>query len=180
MSLYGGVAHRQNAAAFSSGGAFNPYSPEGIASIVQAIVPTTISELARLAGVDVASIRSYEKMGLLPKPRRRRGRPGEDAYHQEHLDRLRFVRRALEMGFSLKTTAELADVRGGLRTCNDVYRIAERQLVDIRRRIADLQRKEASLSGLIAVCPAKGPGRDCVILNTLHQPAPSDESCCRS
>jgi MerR family transcriptional regulator, mercuric resistance operon regulatory protein len=178
--LYGRVARWQNNAAFRLGRLFASDLPKGIASIMQATAPVSIADLAHLAGVDVASIRSYEEMGLLPKPRRGRGRPGDCAYHQEHLDRLAFVRRALELGFSLGAIAELAGARGGLRTCNDVYRIAERQLVDIRDRIADLQRKEANLSELIAACPAKGPGRDCVILNTLHQPASPNESCCRS
>jgi DNA-binding transcriptional MerR regulator len=162
------------------GGVSDTDSSEGIASIMQAIAPIMIAELARLAGVDVAAIHSYEEMGLLPKPRRRRGRPGDYAYHQEHLDRLMFVRRALEMGFSLEAIAELTGVRGGLRTCNDVARIAENQVADIRRRIADLQRKEASLAALIAACPKKGSGRDCVILTTLHQPASSNENCCQS
>lgn len=91
------------------------------ARTMPAIAPATIAELARKAGIDVASVRSYEEMGLLPKPRRRRGRSGDFAYHQEHLDRLLFIRRALELGFPLEIVAELAGVKGGLQTCNDVY-----------------------------------------------------------
>jgi MerR family mercuric resistance operon transcriptional regulator len=136
---------------------------------MQAIAPATIAELARKAGVDVAVVRSYEEMGLLPRPRRRRGRSGDAAYHQEHLDRLLFIRRALEFGFPLSAIAELAGVSGGLQTCNDVYRIADRHLSDIRQRISDLQRIEASLADLVAACPRKGGSDDCVVLAALKQ-----------
>jgi len=136
-----------------------------------AIAPATIAELAHKAGVDVASIRSYEEMGLLPCARRRRGRSGEFAYHQEHLDRLLFIRRALDLGFPLEAVAELANVTGALQTCNDVYQIAERHLMDLRRRIAELQRMEATIAGLAAACPRKGSRADCAVLAALKESA---------
>lgn len=136
---------------------------------MQAIAPATIAELARKAGVDVAVVRSYEDMGLIPRPRRRRGRSGDAAYHQEHLDRLLFIRRALEFGFPLETIAELAGVKGGLQTCNDVYRIADRHLADLRKRIADLQRVEATLADLMSACPRKGGSSSCSLLTALKQ-----------
>ena len=144
---------------------------EGNARAMPAIAPATIAELARKAGVDVASARSYEEMGLLPKPRRRRGRAGDHAYHQEHLERLLFIRRALDLGFPLETVAELAGVKGGLLTCNDIYQIAERHLADLRRRIAELQGKEATVAALVAACPRKGSRTDCAVLAALKQPA---------
>lgn len=143
-----------------------------------AIAPATIAELARLAGVDVASIRSYEEEGLLPKPRRRRGRSGDPAYHQEHLDRVIFIRRAREIGFSFQAIADLTGASGGLLTCNDAYRIAERQLAEIRCSIAELQEQEAKLSALVGACPNRGPGSDCVILNELRRPDASKAECC--
>jgi MerR family mercuric resistance operon transcriptional regulator len=133
------------------------------------IAPVTIAELARQAGVDVALVRSYEEMGLLPRPRRRRGRSGDAAYHQEHLDRLLFIRRALEFGFPLETIADLAGVKGGLQTCNDVYRIADRHLIDLRQRIADLKRVEETLTGLVAACPRQGGSINCSVLAALKQ-----------
>ena len=135
-----------------------------------AIAPATIAELARKAGVDVALARSYEEMGLIPRPRRRRGRSGDAAYHQEHLDRLLFIRRALELGFSLEAIAQLAGVKGGLQTCNDVYQIADRHLADVRQRIADLQRVEAMLSSLVEACPRTGGSHNCSLLAALKQP----------
>src|SRR6516164_8298104 len=108
---------------------------EGNARAMPALAPATIAGLAKSVGVDVETIRSYERMGLLPKPRRRPGRSGDAAYHQEHLERLTFIRRAVELGFSLEAIGELVGLSGGLRTCGDIYAVAERQLSDIRRRI---------------------------------------------
>jgi MerR family mercuric resistance operon transcriptional regulator len=135
-----------------------------------AIAPATIAELARRSGVDVASIRLYERVGLLPKPRRRRGRTGDAAYHQEHLERLVFIRRAVDLGFSLEDIAELAGLKGGLQTSNDVYQIVERHRAGLRRRIAELTRLEAAVKALADTCPKKGPRSDCPILAALSRP----------
>ncbi len=140
------------------------------ARAMPAIAPATIAELARKAGVDVATVRSYEEAGLVPKPRRRRGRSGDAAYHQEHLDRLLFIRRALDFGFTLEAIKELAGVTGGLQTCGDVYQIAARQLEELRDRIGKLQRVEATLADLVAACTKKGSRTDCAVLATLSQP----------
>ena len=136
-----------------------------------AIAPATIAELAHKSGVDAATIRLYEKMGLLPRPRRRRGRSDDAAYHQEHFDRLMFIERALGLGFSFDVVADLAGVHGGLQTCNDVYQIAERRLVEVRRRIDELSRMEAQLEALAASCPRKGPRSDCTLLAELSRTA---------
>jgi len=134
-----------------------------------ALAPATIAGLARSAGVDVETIRSYERMGLLPKPRRRPGRSGDAAYHQEHFERLSFIRRAVDLGFSLKAVGELLGLTGGLRTCGDVYTVAERQLSDVRRRIADLSRIEAALAPLVAACPRTGATQDCPLVIALSR-----------
>jgi len=134
-------------------------------------IPATIAELARRSGVDVASIRLYEKMGLLPGPRRRRGRADDAAYHQEHVDRLLFIERALALGFSFNTIADLTGANGGLQTCNDVYRIAEHRLIEVRRRIAELTKMEAELEALAAGCPRKGSRTDCTLLAELSRTA---------
>jgi MerR family transcriptional regulator, mercuric resistance operon regulatory protein len=136
-----------------------------------ALLPATIASLAKSAGIDVETIRSYERRGLLPKPRRRRGRSGDAAYHQEHLERLTFIGRAVELGFSLEAVGELLGLTGGLRTCGDVYTVAERQLSDIRRRIADLSRIEAALTPLVAACPRTGTTQDCPVVIALARPS---------
>jgi len=135
-----------------------------------AIAPATIAELAHRSGIDVASIRLYERIGLLPKPRRRRSRSGDAAYHQEHLDRLVFIRRALDLGFSLQDIAELTGVKGGLQTCNDVYQIVERHRAGLRRRIDELTQMESALKALADACPKQGSRSDCTILAALSRP----------
>jgi MerR family mercuric resistance operon transcriptional regulator len=168
--LYASTMQRQDAGAFPVREDFLIVSSKAKARTMPAIAPATIAELARKAGVDVALVRSYEEMGLLPRPRRRRGRSGDSAYHQEHLDRLLFIRRALEFGFPIETIAELAGVKGGLQTCNDIYQLADRHLSDLRQRIADLQRIESTLAGLVAACPRTGGSTSCSVLAALKQP----------
>jgi DNA-binding transcriptional MerR regulator len=110
-------------------------------------------------------------MGLLPQPLRRRGRSGDAAHHQEHLERLTFIGRAVELGFSLEAVGELLGLTGRLRTCGDVYIVAERQLSDVRRRIADLSRIEAALAPLVAACPRMGATQDCPVVVALSRPS---------
>jgi DNA-binding transcriptional MerR regulator len=138
---------------------------------VPVIAPATIAELARRSGVAIASIRLYEEMGLLPKPRRRRGRSGDPAYHQEHLDRLTFIKRAVALGFPLTTVAELTGVNGGLQTCNDIYQIVVRQLGDVRQRIEELTRAAGTLQALAESCPRRGPRADCTVIAALSRPS---------
>jgi MerR family mercuric resistance operon transcriptional regulator len=143
---------------------------EGNARAMPALAPATIAGLAKRAGVDVETIRSYERMGLLPKPRRQPGRSGDAAYHREHLERLTFIRRAVELGFSLEAISELLGLTGGLRTCGDVYQVAERALSEIRQRIAELSRMEAALAPLAAQCPRSGSAHDCPLVTALSRP----------
>jgi MerR family mercuric resistance operon transcriptional regulator len=142
---------------------------EGNARAMPALAPATIAGLAKSAGVGVETIRSYERMGLLPKPRRQPGRSGSAAYHREHLERLTFIRRAIELGFSLEAIGELLGLAGGLRTCGDVYLVAERQLSEIRQRIVELSRIEAALAPFVANCPRSGPARDCPLVIALSR-----------
>jgi MerR family mercuric resistance operon transcriptional regulator len=135
-----------------------------------AFAPATIAELARKSGVDVESIRLYQENGLLPEPRRRRGRSDDAAYHQEHLDRLIFIRRARELGFTLETVAVLAGLRGGLVTCNDVYHIVERHLAELHQRTGNHSQMERKLKELAGACAKKGSRADCTIIATLSRP----------
>jgi MerR family transcriptional regulator, mercuric resistance operon regulatory protein len=134
-----------------------------------ALAPATIAELARRSGIDVASIRLYEEIGLLPRPRRRRGRRGDAAYHQEHFDRLAFIKRARDLGLPLETIAELVGVNGGLRTCNDIYQIVQRHLAGLRQGPGQPTPMETTLKNLADACPRKGSRSDCVILAALSR-----------
>jgi DNA-binding transcriptional MerR regulator len=132
-----------------------------------AIAPVKISGLAELSGIDVDTIRQYHAFGLLPEPRRRRSWTGDVAYHQEHLDRLVFIRRALEVGFELKAIGELIRLRDGLSTAGDVYEVASRQLERLRAELGRLQTIESEIARLTGMCPRQGSRKDCPILGEL-------------
>jgi len=101
---------------------------------------------------------------------RQPGRSARAAYHREHLERLTFIRRPTELGVSIEAIGELLGLAGGLRTCGDVYLVAERQLSEIRQRIAELSRIEAALAPFVANCPRSGPARDCPLIVALSRP----------
>lgn len=121
-----------------------------------------IAGLARESGVDVESIRSYERLGLLPRPRRSQGRSGNVAYHREHLERLTFIWRAQKLGFPLDAIAEMLGLDGGLRTCADVYRIVERHLAEFRTRAEpdEFERVENARAPLMDASSRSGLAKD--------------------
>lgn len=133
------------------------------------LAPVTIAGLARQSRVDVESIRTYQRLGLLPPPRRRQGRSGAVAYHQEHLRRLVFISRARKLGFSLEAIGEMLGLGGGLCTCADVYRLTERHLAEIGcGPDADkAERVESALKPLLDASPRSGLAKDSPIIVML-------------
>jgi len=138
-----------------------------------AFAPVTLSGLADLTGVEVESILHYHARGLLPEPRRCRGRSGHLAYHDEHVVRLIFMKRAIAMGFDVSAVEELVGLSRGISTCGDVYEVARRQLARRRAERTGLQGVESEFAQLAAKCPRKGSGQDCPILTGLR-PRSSD------
>ncbi len=126
----------------------------------------TRSELARRAGVRPSTVRYYEQLGLLPAPARTAG--GYRVYTEDDVARLRFIRRAQALGFSLRTIRELLQLEAsGGQTAEVVRAQALRHLQEVRRRLQDLQRLEAVLARLVAACSARR-GRGCPILQALQ------------
>jgi Hg(II)-responsive transcriptional regulator len=123
-------------------------------------------ELAKRAGVNVETLRFYERKGLLPMPPRRPS--GYREYPPGDVRRIRFIKRAQELGFSLGEIRDLLALRG-LRgaTAAEVQSRAEAKLADIRRKIADLGAIERALEKLTDACPGKGPLDECPILQHL-------------
>jgi len=128
--------------------------------------PFTLAQLAQVVGMSFSEVRRYEDCRLLPPGRRIRGRRGEFAYHREHVDRLRFIRRALDHRFSVAGIQQLLDP-GTLLTCNDVFGIASRQLEERRRSEGPDGRSVVALEKLTAKCPRVGGRRECPILSAL-------------
>ncbi|HEV2268894.1 MAG TPA: Hg(II)-responsive transcriptional regulator [Steroidobacteraceae bacterium] len=109
----------------------------------------TIGALAREAGVNVETIRYYQRRGLVPEP----VRPvrGIRSYAPEHVQRLRFIKRAQQLGFSLEEVGELLSLEDGLH-CHEVEELAGQKLATVRDRIAQLRSIESSLAALIGKC----------------------------
>ena len=125
----------------------------------------TIGALSRRTGVNIETIRFYEKTGVLPRPPRSAG--GHRVYDEDCLKRLSFVRRSRELGFSLDEVRGLLRlVDGGRYTCAEVKVITLDHLEDIRRKIADLRRLERTLSDVAGKCRGeKVP--ECPIIDAL-------------
>jgi len=130
-----------------------------------------IGEVARRAECKVETVRYYEQIGILPPPERSAG--GQRRYDVDHLKRLRFVRRARGLGFTLDEVRNLLQVADDPDpTCAEVAQIARVHLGDIRAKIAHLRRLEAVLDELVAAC-ADGARPDCPIIETLSREADS-------
>jgi MerR family transcriptional regulator, copper efflux regulator len=130
----------------------------------------SIGQLAEQAGVAIDTVRYYERNDLLAPAARLAS--GYRRYGAEELKRLRFIRRAKALGFSLD------DIRGLLalsaeRDVKQVKAAARRKLEDVERRMAELERIRAGLETLIAACPGHGRAEHCPILNALTQGDPA-------
>ena len=122
----------------------------------------TIGEVARQAGVGVETVRFYERQGLLAEPQRRAS--GYRQYDHEAVAVLRFIRRAKELGFTLKEIKARLDATA---TRAKVREQARAKVADIEARIADLGRMRDVLTKLIKKCHGNGSASGCPILETL-------------
>lgn len=113
----------------------------------------TIGRLAASAGTNLETVRYYERVGLMPEPDRSEG--GHRHYRPEHRERLTFIRRARELGFSLDDVRALLSLNAaGPQTCAEARAIAANHLQSIRAKIADLRRLERVLRDAVARCDA--------------------------
>ena len=127
----------------------------------------TIGQLAKEASVNVETIRYYERRGLIPKPPRPDS--GYRRYPLEHVARLELIKRAKELGFSLKEISELLSLRVNPKTtCSDVKRRAELKIADIEEKIRVLRRMERALRKLADACRGTGPKSECPIIEFLE------------
>lgn len=130
------------------------------------MTPLTIGQLARRAGVNVETIRFYEREGLIGTPQRRAS--GYRQYGPEVVRRIRFIKRAKELGFSLREIGELLSLRVSRgQTCADVKERAVGKIADIDAKITVLARMRSALERLSAACVGRGPVSDCPILDAL-------------
>jgi len=127
----------------------------------------TTAKVAREGGVNTETIRYYERHGLLPKPPRTPS--GYRVFSADSVQRLRFIRRAQELGFTLNEIKELLaiKVRRG-SSCADVRRKAEAKIADVDAKIRHLQAIREALREITATCSGIGPVTNCSILEALN------------
>jgi MerR family mercuric resistance operon transcriptional regulator len=131
----------------------------------------TIGRLAKEAGVNLETVRFYERRGLLPRPPR--SSSGYRLFPAEAARRLRFIRRAQELGFSLKEIGELLSLRVSRRTTSAAIRArAEAKIADIQEKIRSLESMEKTLQRLTRVCDGCAPLAECPILDSLDRETP--------
>ncbi|ACM33604.1 MULTISPECIES: MerR family transcriptional regulator [Diaphorobacter] len=136
----------------------------------------TIRKLADAAGVGVEAVRYYQRGGLLAAPDRVDG--GFRQYSDDNVRRLRFIKRAQALGYSLENVAELmslSSTRDQLR----VREITRERVAEIRERVADLQSMASALESLVDCCARASDGSACSIIAALagdqgSDPAPAD------
>jgi len=132
----------------------------------------TIGQLARRAGVGVETVRFYERKGLLSEPDRKPS--GYRQYKPETVERLRFIRRAKELGFTLREIQELLSLRLDPATnCADVRARAVAKIEEIESKIRTLRRMKTSLVKLSKACSGNGTISECPILESLEKPETS-------
>ena len=126
-----------------------------------------IGILSERSGVNIETIRYYERVGLLPKPQR--SAAGYRLYRTTDSDRLCFIRRARDLGFSLDEVRRLLDLADQKsRSCRRVHDIAVEHLAEVRAKIDDLRRMERVLATLVKAC-TQGTMPACPLLKTLAQ-----------
>lgn len=129
--------------------------------------PLTIGQVAGQAGVDVETVRYYEREGLIEEPARRAS--GYRQYGEEVVDRLRFIREAKELGFTLNEIKDLLSLKlDPSSSCAEVKGRAEAKIADIEEKIRTLQRMKRALGKLTKACSGDGPTSECPILDALE------------
>lgn len=154
---------------------FNPYHCTVYSIGMKKPVETlTISLAARQAGVGIETIRFYERKGLIKQPLK----PCDGGYRNypnETIQRIRFVRQAQELGFSLREVDELLALRADAGTdCADIRERAKIKQVEVETKIGQLQKMSSALQAVIAACPSRGGLEGCSIIEALENPEPVD------
>jgi MerR family mercuric resistance operon transcriptional regulator len=133
----------------------------------------TIGQVAKTADVNIETVRYYERRGLLPEPHRRPS--GYRNYPPDAVRRIRFIKHAQQLGFSLQEVSELLQLRVDPGTsCHEVKQRAEAKNAEIERRIEDLRCMQQALATLAEACSGQGPINECPILDALDFHARGD------
>jgi len=131
----------------------------------------TVSALASQAGLNLETVRFYEKQRLMPKPERTPG--GHRLYTEQDVQRLKFIQRAKAVGFTLKEIRVLARLREEQPTasCDEAMDLARSKVSEIDQKLRDLADMRAALAGFIEACPEKDLGH-CQVMGGLAGKTP--------
>ncbi len=126
----------------------------------------TIGKVAQAAGVNIDTLRYYERQGILPPPARTRS--NYRVYPPETISQVRFIKRAQALGFSLEEIRELLRLKSaqGAR-CQEVRRQAEEKIRQLDKKIRSLERMKQALQELVEACSGAGAAIDCPIIESL-------------
>ena len=126
-----------------------------------------IGKVAKQVGITVETIRFYEKRGLIEPPRRNES--GYRDYPEDVVKLVSFIKRAKELGFSLKEIKNLMSLRFTPgTTCSEVKKQTIEKIADIDRKVDDLLKIKGALTELVSVCPGQGPLSHCTIMEALE------------
>ena len=130
-----------------------------------------IGEIAKRSGTGIETIRYYEREGLLQEPERRPS--GYRQYEESTVDRLEYIRRAKELGFTLAEIRELLELSfSAHQGCDHIRQLAETKMMDIEKKIRNLHKMRRSLANMLAKCRKKKSADDCPLVHdTKKKPA---------
>lgn len=132
------------------------------------MVGLSISKVAKQANINLATVRYYEKRGLIPDPPR--SETGYREYSQETIERIKFIKRAQGLGFTLEEILELLKISEGGHDAQTVKEFTSEKIHEITIKINDLQRIKDILQKLSDECPGSGsPSNECPIIQDLTQ-----------
>ncbi|WP_298202547.1 Hg(II)-responsive transcriptional regulator [Desulfosporosinus sp.] len=128
----------------------------------------TISELAKNAGVNIETIRYYERLGLISKPPRTES--GYRAFPPEVTQRIKFIKRSQDLGFTLSEIHKLLSMTDSESfDCREVRQFASQKLTEVEQKIRDLQSIKSILQDLSSRCPGQGAIQSCPIVERLSE-----------
>lgn len=128
----------------------------------------TIGRLAEAAGVNVPTIRYYERRGIIAEPPRTAS--GYRQYPEETVDRIRFIRRAQDLGFTLEEIGDLLELRvDDPGACDAVEGATRMKLESVESKIRELERLRAILRGLVRACAERERTGACPVLAMLEE-----------
>jgi len=128
----------------------------------------TVGKLAKEVGINLETVRYYENIKLMPKPKRRDS--GYRVYSEMDLDRLKFIKKSQQLGFTLKEIKELLFLRIDDETkCGDLKKLAEHKIGEVNSKIDELKKIKTALEKLSSQCHGSGPKSECPILENLEK-----------